>query len=273
MKMFARYLLCSIAFSVSTFAQTTAATLQKARAYLGSESALTAVASVHYEGKLKTVVTDATGEQVTAEAAIMITFARPYFQRIEILATDKQEITALDDYEAWQRIQNPADESQWRLTILDAPQVRRLRANTWENLNFFGDITAVGGRIEDLGRVTVEGRSLHKIAFIHSPAVVFFRFFDPVTGQLVFSETEAGAIIRESGENRVAGVRFPAKVETTSVRPDGQKQIVSVTFDRVAVNQGIDRAKFRMPSVTGDQSGRFRGVAETAIAVGAGLDR
>ena len=251
MKSIVRLFLLLLVSSFALSAQTDA-TLQKARAYLGSEAALSAVKSVHYQGKLTTIVTDAAGEEIKAEAEIRITFAKPYYQRIEILATDKREITALDDYEAWQRIQNPENEAQWRLTILDAPQVRRLRANTWENLNFFNDITKIGGKIEDLGRVNIDGRSLHKIAFIHSPEVVFFRFFDPASGELVFSETDAGAIIRETGANRVAGVKFPAQVETTSMRPDGGKQVVSVTFDSVKVNEGINRADFRMPSVTGE---------------------
>lgn len=246
-----RFLSLFLALSVAVSAQTDA-TLQKARAFLGSDSALAAVKSVHYKGKLTTTVTDAAGAEVKAEADILITFAKPYFQRIEIIATGKREITALDDYEAWQRIQNPEDVSQWRMTILDEPQVRRLRANTWENLNFFGDITAIGGAIEDLGRVTVDGRSLHKIAFAHSAEVIFFRYFDPVTGELVFSETDAGAVIRETGENRVSGVKFPNTVETTSTRPDGGKQVVSVIFESVAVNDGIDRLDFRMPSVVGN---------------------
>jgi len=250
MKTSVRFFFLFLALCLGTQAQTDA-TLQKARAYLGSDSALGAVNSVHYKGKLITTVTSAEGEEVKAEAEIMITFAKPYYQRIEIIAKDKQEITALDDYEAWQRIQNPGDASQWRLTILDAPQVRRLRANTWENLNFFGDITRIGGKVEDLGTVNVDGRSLHKIAFIHSADVIFFRFFDPITGELVYSETDAGAVIRETGENRVAGVKFPNQVETTTVRPDGVTQVVSVTFDSVGINEGIDRSDFRMPSVTG----------------------
>lgn len=251
MKIFTRFLFLFLALCLSTQAQTDA-TLQKAQAYLGSDSALGAVKSIHYKGKLATVSTNDAGEEVKAEAEIRITFAKPYYQRIEVIATDKSEITALDDYEAWQRIQNPNDASQWRLTILDEPQVRRLRANTWENLNFFGDIARIGGEVEDLGRVNVDGRSLHKIAFIHSTEVIFFRFFDPVTGELVYSETEAGAVIRESGENRVAGVKFPSQVETTTLRPDGSKQILTVTFDSVEVNEGIDRGDFRMPSVTGN---------------------
>jgi hypothetical protein len=251
MKLPVRFLLL-FAVSVAALSAQTNALLQKARAYLGSESALSAVKSVHYTGKLKTSVVSSTGEEVTAEADILITFAKPYYQRIEIVATDKREITALDDYEAWQRIQNSTNEAQWRMTILDAPQVRRLRANTWENLNFFGNVSKIGGRVEDLGLVDMDGQKLHKVAFIHSPEVVFFRFFDPVSGQLVVTQTDSAAEIRETGENRVAGVRFPRKVVTSSTRPDGSKQVVQVTFESIKVNEGVDRAQFRMPSVTGD---------------------
>ena len=250
MKSLARLFLILAVGGITLSAQTDVM-LRKARAYLGADSALNAVKSVHYTGKLKTSVISANGEEVTAEADILITFAKPYFQRIEIVAPDKQEITALDDYEAWQRIQNSENQAQWRMTILDAPQVRRLRANTWENLNFFGDITALGGETEDMGLVDMDGKKLHKIAYVHSPAIVFYRFFDPATGRLVVSQTDAGAEIRETGENRVAGVRFPGKVITTSTRPDGAKQVVEVTFETVKVNEPVDRSKFRMPSVTG----------------------
>ena len=250
MKIIIRSLLILAVFSLSAAAQSEAI-LRQARSYLGGDAALGAIQSVHYKGKLTTVVTSATGEEATAQAEITITFGKPYFQRIEITAPDKSEITALDDYEAWQRVQNPENPAQWRMTLLDAAQVRRLRANTWENLNFFNDVTKIGGRIEDFGLVDMDGRKLHKMAFIHSPAVVFYRFFDPTTGRLVVTQTDSGAEIREAGEQMTAGVKFPGQVVTTSVRPDGVKQVVSVTFESVSVNDGLDRSQFQMPSVTG----------------------
>lgn len=221
-----------------------------ARSFLGSEAALNAVSSVTYQGTLVSSSTNAAGEVQSTTAVIEILFAEPFYQRIRITSPTRTETTALDDYEAWQLIENPDNASQWRMTLLDTAQVRRLRANTWENLSFFRGIERIGGDIEDLGRVEIDGQRLHKVAFDHGYGIVFYRFFDPVTGRLVLSETDTGARIVESGQNIIDGVRFPDRVVTTSTRADGSEQRVEVTFESIEVNAAIPRSLFRVPSIT-----------------------
>lgn len=221
-----------------------------ARSYLGSESALDAVKSVIYQGTLVSSGPNAEGEAVSTTAKIEIIFSKPFYQRIRITSPDRTETTGLDDYEAWQRISNPENADQWRMTLLDTVQIRRLRANTWENLNFFKDISRIGGDTADEGIVTVDGKRLHKIAFNHGYGIIFYRFFDPVTGRLVKSETDTGATIVESGENRIAGVRFPRQVKTSSARADGSIQTVEVNFDSIEVNSTLAKNVFRVPSIT-----------------------
>lgn len=221
-----------------------------ARSYLGSESALKSVKNVVYKGILVSSGVDATGTEQSTTAQIEIMFSAPFFQRIRITSPDRTETTGLDDYEAWQRIENPENLDQWRMTLLDTEQIRRLRANTWENLNFFKNIEGIGGSMVDEGLVSVEGKQLHKIAFRHGYGIIFYRFFDPVTGRLVRSETDTGAVIMEAGENRVAGVRFPDQVITTSTRPDGSIQKVEVNFESIEVNQALSKSTFRVPSIT-----------------------
>ena len=80
--------------------------------------------------------------------------------------------------------------------------------------------------------------------------IIFYRFYDPTTGRLVLSETDTGAKIIESGENRIAGVRFPKQVVTSSERPDGSIQRVEVNFDSIEVNQPLTKNLFRVPSIT-----------------------
>ncbi len=252
-----RILIPLFSFALSLSADT-ADTINLARSYLGSEAALDGVESVTYQGTLVTKAIDATGNPVLDEegnpaqttASIEIIFAEPYFQRIRITSSERTETTGLDDYEAWQRIENPANLSQWRMTLLDTAQVRRLRANTWENLSFFRGIDRVGGSAEDQGLVNEGGKQLRKIAFDHGYGIVFFRFFDPVSGRLVRSETDTGATIVESGENRVSGVRFPNQVVTVTTRADGSSQTVEVNFDSVVVNAPVSRESFRVPSIT-----------------------
>jgi len=224
--------------------------IKLARSYLGSESALEAVKSVVYKGTLVSSGPNAEGEEVSTTAAIEIIFAKPFYQRIRITSPDRTETTGLDDYEAWQRIENPENAEQWRMTLLETVQIRRLRANTWENLNFFAGISKIGGNVKDEGIVTVDGKRLHKLAFSHGFGIIFYRFYDPVTGQLVKSETDTGATIVESGENRISGVRFPRQVVTSSARADGSIQKVEVNFDSIEVNSAPARSLFRVPSIT-----------------------
>jgi hypothetical protein len=225
-------------------------TILLARSFLGEESALDAVTAVRYKGVLVSSTTNAEGEPQQTTAAIEITFVEPFYQRIRITSAARIETTALDDYEAWQRIENPEDASQWRLTLLDTAQIRRLRANTWENLAFFKGLDAAGGKVEDLGRVDVEGKTLHKLAYDHGYGIIFYRYIDPVTGRLVMSETDTGARIVESGVNIINGVRFPNEVVTTSTRADGAVQRVQVEFESIEVNPDVDLQMFRVPSIT-----------------------
>ncbi|MCC5023970.1 MAG: hypothetical protein J6386_14815 [Candidatus Synoicihabitans palmerolidicus] len=148
MKSLIRLLLPVVALALPVTAQTDAI-ISKARAYLGSESALQALKSVHYKGHLTSTIVSGTGETREDKAAIDIVFAKPYFQRIAVTAPDKTETTALDDYEAWQRIENPGNTAHWQMSVLDTALIRRLRANAWENLSFFKGIERNGGRMED----------------------------------------------------------------------------------------------------------------------------
>ena len=121
------------------------------------------------------------------------------------------ETTALDHYDAWQMRFNPAEPTRWQLALLDGAQVKRLRANTLENLSFFAGLERQGVLIRVIGKVEVEGLACVSLLFSHSNNISFLRYFDQRTGRLVKTETESGGEIREVGEIIVQGVRFPRK--------------------------------------------------------------
>ena len=73
-------------------------------------------------------------------------------QRIIKTSPTINETTVLDDLEAWERIQDVTNQSRWRLTLLAPDLVKKLRANTWENLNFFQGLEQRGGRVEKRAR-------------------------------------------------------------------------------------------------------------------------
>jgi hypothetical protein len=109
--------------------------VNQARAFLGAEADLERVKSVHYIGTL--VTSDPADANKSASAAVEIVFQKPGQQRISITYEKAVEQTALDGYDAWQRQQDPSDPAKWRQTLLSADQIKRLRANTLENMMFF----------------------------------------------------------------------------------------------------------------------------------------
>jgi hypothetical protein len=195
-------LVALFAFAVAPLrAQTAEDWIAKARAFLGGDKALNAVKSVHFTGSLE--VSD--GSKLPTD----IIFQKSYRQRITVTGPKVIETTALDGYDAWQKRTNPANPTQWTVTLLDANQVKKLRANTLENLSFYAIRDMPGCVVQLSGDATVDGRACVKLTFSHGTSVVFVRYFDKSTGQLVKTDTENGGEIREEGEVIVNGVRFP----------------------------------------------------------------
>ena len=225
--------------------------IAKARANIGSEAALNGLKSVHYTGKLEVAGTDADGKDAPVQVAIEIIFEKPYRQRIVATSSKKIEVTALDDYDAWQREQDPADAANWRMTLLSPDQIKRLRANTWENLSFYRGIEAKGGRVENLGTATVDGKTCRKLGFFHDDDIVFYRYFDASSGKLVLTETENGSTIREQGQIKAGGMNFPNKIVTRNKMADGSEREIVVTFDTVKVNETFSSDLFAMPLMGG----------------------
>lgn len=219
--------------------------IAKARAYLGGDAALDAIKTVHYHASLS-LGAEADAANPTP-ITVEIIFEKPYRQRSTITSAKGREVTVLDGYDGWQRVEDAKDKTRWTLVLLKADQIKNLRANAWENLSFFRGIEAEGGRLDDLGQATVDGVLCRKLAFVHTPEVVFYRYFDAATGRLVLTETKNGETIREQGTIEAGGVRFPKVLTTVTTRPDGTKQTITLTFDRVAVNEPVPDSAFEMP--------------------------
>lgn len=225
------------------------AIVAKARQRLGSEDVLNGVSSIHYVGTL--VITDPTDATKQTRAAIDIVFQKNDQQRIRATSDRIIETTGLDDYEGWQRKEDPADPTRLpQQLVLNREQLKRIRANTWETLNFFRGLESRGGKIEDLGAATIEGKACQKIAYIHAPDIVFYRFFDTATGRLVMTETENGTTLREEGEIVAGGVRFPKTLITTSkIRREGKEltQTTTINVEKVTVNEVFPKSFFSTP--------------------------
>jgi hypothetical protein len=218
-------------------AQTAEEWIAKARARLGTESTLQGVTSVRFAG---TIEIDGANAR-----SVDIIFQKPLQQRITVTGADLVEVIALDDYDGWSQRTNPKNPAQWQRTLLDAPQIKRLRAQAWDNLNFFAGIEKIRGSARLGGEATVDGVACVKIVFTYYDSITLTRFFDKATARLVKTETEAGVEIREEGELYASGIRFPKKV---SNREKGGKT-VTMTFDKIIVNEPHPASEFAVPAL------------------------
>lgn len=218
-------------------AETAEQWIGKARAFLGGHEALDAVRSIHFTGTLEL----ANGNKLPAE----IIFQKPYQQKITVKGPNAIETTALDGYDGWQKRTNPENPTQWQITLLDAAQVKRLRANTLENLSFYSIAATTGVVVQLAGEATVDGVPAVKLTFKHAEDIVFTRYFNQATGQLLKTETENGGEIREEGEILVGGIRFPKRVLNKSAAG----AVTAITFEQVRVNEVFPPETFAVPSL------------------------
>jgi hypothetical protein len=235
------------------------AVIARARAYLGPEATLEAITSIHYVGTFvsEETIKDKDGKEITRpfKGAIDIIFEKPYYQCVTLVSYKGTETTGLDDYEAWRRLELATDPTHWRLMLLDQNQVTNQRANTWENLAFFRGIERRGGRVEDLGSHVIDGRTCEKLAFVHEPGLVFYRYFDAATGQLLLTETENGSRTRERGEVMVNGVRFPKSIVDTIKDPaTGKERSSLITLDKITLNEFFPESLFAVPMMEPNNS-------------------
>ncbi len=229
-------------------AEDVAAVITRARAFLGSEEAIGRLQSVHYTGVLELVDAGAPKDAKPVRSTIEVIFQKPYRQLMVITSDSIIETTGLNDFDAWVRQQQKGDPTRWRMRILPVDQIRRLRAITWENLAFFQGIEAVGGRIVDGGDTVVDGKACRKLTFSHDEGILFARYFDNKTGQLLLTESETGTVIREEGEVQTNGLRFPQRIITINKEKDKVVSTMTINFDKVATNETINAKIFAVPS-------------------------
>jgi len=223
--------------------------IAKARAYLGSETALNAVKSVHYSGKI--VRPNPADPAKPDSLALDIIFQSPYRQRTVRTTDTDFDTVALDGYDGWHSVRNRKNPARVRLELLSTDQVKRQRALVQENLTFFRGLEREGGQVLDQGLTRLDGVACRKVAFIHSANIIFFRYFDESTGRLIMTETENGSTTREQGEILVNGIRFPKRIINSSKTAAGKEQTVTVVFEAITLNETFPDRTFAIPPSNG----------------------
>jgi hypothetical protein len=216
-----------------------------ARAYLGPESTLEGIQSIHFVGSLTWNDPGSTGKPPVTASLDMI-FAKPLRQHLVDRREKVTRTTVLDGYDAWDFDQSNTDPTKHRLTWLTAGDIRTLRANTWENLYYYQ--VPEGGQVEDKGPATIDDIACERVDFTHGPGIVYERYFDRDTGRLVLT-VRGQESIRESGELRVDGIRFAKTITSTTKASSGGSVVTTVVFDSVKLNEPLAPDLFTVPSI------------------------
>ncbi|HZZ19267.1 MAG TPA: hypothetical protein VFE25_07860 [Opitutaceae bacterium] len=237
-----RLLVCALVLMAPALLRSEPAVIGLARAYLGPESTLEGLKSIHFVGTL-----DRTGAAPGVAAThtdLDMVFEKPLRQHTVMRAEKATMTTVLDGYNGWDWLQDNSNAAKHRLIWLQLPDLRTLRANTWENLYYYK--TPEGGSVEDKGPVAVDGIDCERVDFDHGSGVVYQRFFDRDTGRLVLTVLGAESF-KESGEIRVEGIRFPRTIISTVKTPKGVIT-ETATFTKVALDEPVAESLFTLPS-------------------------
>ena len=151
--------------------------------------------------------------------------------------------TALDNYEGWKRRFSPKNPNSWDLEILNVADLKRMRANTHDNLNFFTGLEKNRGKVIDKGVQSKDGREAQVLVFRYDDEIYYERYFDVKTGELISTINDQGLEIREVGQMIVDGVRFPQKVISLI---DGEI-VNTVEFTEIILNEDMDSSFFELP--------------------------
>jgi hypothetical protein len=238
-------LACAAALVAPRPAAAEPAVLGLARAYLGPQSTLDGITSIHFVGTLERVDPGQAAAK-PAPAVLDMIFSKPLRQRLVVRGAKISMTTVLDGYDAWDWVQDNADASKYRLTWLGAGDIKTLRANTWENLYYYR--SPEGGSVEDKGPATIDGVACERVDFTHDLGTVYVRYFDRDTGRLVLT-VRGPESIRESGEIMVDGVRFPKTIVSTTKTESGRELVATARFERIAINEPLAEGLFALPSV------------------------
>jgi outer membrane lipoprotein-sorting protein len=236
-------LACALALMAPAVARAEPAVLGLARAYLGPESTLEGIKSIHFVGTVQRADPDSKTPPVSV--GLDMIFAKPLKQRLVITGPMASRTTVLDGYDAWDLVRDAADPSKFRLNWLNAADIKTLRANTWENLYYYR--APEGGTVEDKGPATIDGVQCERIDITHTPEILYVRYFDRDTGRLVMT-LKGAEQIRESGEIRADGVRFAKTIVSTTKSASGKDVLTTVSFDSVTLNEDLAPGTFTVPS-------------------------
>jgi hypothetical protein len=222
-------------------------TVAKARQHLGGEQALQSVHSLQYRGTvtLQQGKDEAGNEREPLVGKAILSFDKPFSQRVEFVFEDQSLVTGFNGFEAYEYVefQQEVGDPLRNTRSIGGDELRRNKAAAIENLMFFRPFPFDSNNVKDHGIKTEGGKQVHHIDFIHGGRFIFSRYFDTATGDLVKTVLDTGMVTVETGDLMASGIRFSTD---TVGELDGEVRY-RIRFEEVVVNPEFPNDYFDYP--------------------------
>jgi hypothetical protein len=235
---FAASLVCFCLAALDLSAQETEpkAIIDRARATVGTESALDNLVTLRLVGRLEPA------DRKMPSATLLIVARKPCSQRMEIRVDDLVETTILKGKRACIIRSNlNAEASQMR--ELTGPELERIRYSTRQFFKYFRPDHRRGEKVSLVGIEPRHGKRCYKLSYRYPDGLETIRFFSLEDDQLVSTITGNGVESIGVGSRVVEGIKFPERIEYH----EDDRKLHTIIFEEIYVNQPLAAGIFDIP--------------------------
>jgi hypothetical protein len=233
--------ICLFALAAPLFAgqAKVSAIVERARATAGTEAALNNLVTLQISGWIEPA------ESKMPSATILIISRKPCSQRLVVTVDDLVETTILQgDSGCIIRSKLSDEEKRSQIRTMTDEELKRVAFSTRQLFSFYGADFKRGERIEYEGIEQRRGVRCHKLLYSYPDGISTTRYFAINNDMLVSTITDKGVESVEVGEQIVAGIKFPKRVEYYQ----GQKMLHTMVVRDIKVNKPLKRGIFTIPT-------------------------
>jgi hypothetical protein len=229
---------CFVAFATSLAAATPTVSdiVNRARATVGTESALDGMITLQMTGGLEPA------DSKMPAATLLIVARKPCSQRLEIKIDDIVETTILNG-ENGCLIRSNLHAGASQMRQLTAPEFARVAFSTRQFFSFYRPDFKNGERITYEGVEQRHGVRSHKLLYTYPDGISTVRYFSVNEDALVSTITDNGVESVSVGVQNVGGIRFPERIEYY----ENGEEIHTIVLTKIIVNKPLMEGIFDLP--------------------------
>lgn len=231
--------LCVLLFPWCANGSDVDAIIERARASIGSETALNRLVTLQLSGWIEPTDAQLPG------AAILIIARKPCSQRMEVKINDLVETTILSGGSGCIIRSNLSDaDKRSQMRVMSEAERQRVAFSTRQLFNFYLADVHNGERIRYGGIEQRRGLRCHKLLYAYSDDSFTTRYFTLNDNALISTVTDQGVESVEIGARVVAGIKFPQRIEYYQ----HNTRLHTIVLNTIKVNQPLQRGIFTIPT-------------------------